>query len=269
VQKLILFESGWTKETYGEDISEEDALKKLKNDFPKIMKHLFQFEKKAKKRYDQGDFWWELRNCAYYDLFEQSKIIFPNLQNSNKFCLDERGVYINAPAVFLPSASKTLLCVLNSTLIWEFLLSICVVRSGGYIEVKPQYFEQIPIPELKNDDVFEKKADRMIELTSDLQTVQENLGTLLLSKFDIPKLSRKLQSWHELTFKQFLKELKKKKVTLSLEEEEEWMDFFGQKKAQAEELKSQIAQTDKEIDSMVYELYGLTEEEIGVVEGGK
>ena len=266
-QKLILFESGWTKETYGEDLSEEQALEKVKNDFPEIMEHLLPFEKKAKKRYDQGEYWWELRNCAYYDLFEEPKIIFPNLQYSNKFGLDERGVYINAPAVFLPTSSKTLLCILNSTLIWEFLLSICVVRSGGYVEVKPQYFEQIPIPEFKNEDEFEKKTDRMIEMTSELQSIQENLRQLLLSKFDIEKLSRKLESWHELTFKQFLKELNKKKVKLSLEEEAEWLDYFNKQKAEAEELKSQIAQTDAEIDGLVYELYGLGEEEVRVVEG--
>jgi hypothetical protein len=32
------------------------------------------------------------------------------------------------------------------------------------------------------------------------------------------------------------------------------------------ELKSQTEQTDREIDRMVYDLYGLTEEEIGIVE---
>ncbi|MCC5941855.1 MAG: hypothetical protein JJU37_09970, partial [Balneolaceae bacterium] len=58
-----------------------------------------------------------------------------------------------------------------------------------------------------------------------------------------------------------------KKVTLSLKEEAEWMEYFNEQKAKADELKSQIAQTDKEIDEMVYELYGLSEEERKVVEG--
>jgi hypothetical protein len=44
------------------------------------------------------------------------------------------------------------------------------------------------------------------------------------------------------------------------------MDYFNDEKAQAEELKTQIKQTDKEIDSMVYELYGLSDEDIEVVE---
>ena len=33
-------------------------------------------------------------------------------------------------------------------------------------------------------------------------------------------------------------------------------------------IKRQIAATDKEIDELVYELYGLTEEEIAIVESG-
>jgi hypothetical protein len=42
---------------------------------------------------------------------------------------------------------------------------------------------------------------------------------------------------------------------------------FTPKAAKALELKRTIDATDREIDRMVYELYGLTEEEIAVVEG--
>jgi len=38
------------------------------------------------------------------------------------------------------------------------------------------------------------------------------------------------------------------------ETETEWMEYFGEQKAKAEELKSQIGQTDKENDEMVYGL---------------
>ena len=211
--------------------------------------------------------WFEIQDTVdYYEKFEELKITWPNLQSESKFCIDQKGYYINAPSVILPVGNKTILCIINSKLIWFFLKSICVVRSGGYIEVKPQYFEQIPIPDFKNEEHFEEKADRIIALTSELQSIQENLRQLLLSKFDIDKLSRKLQSWHDLTLKQFLKELKKKKVSLSLKEEAEWMDYFNEQKAKADKLKSQIDQTDREIDEMVYALYGLSEEEVMVVE---
>ena len=99
---VIVFEKGSTKRKLG-DISEVDALYKMTGLYPDIFKHLINFQLKAKKRYDQGDYWWELRNCAYYSLFEKPKIIFPNLQNNNKFAWDESKTYINAPAVFLPT----------------------------------------------------------------------------------------------------------------------------------------------------------------------
>ena len=280
-QKLILFKSKWTNREYSEELPEEDKLNALIRDFPKIMEHLMPFKERAIKRYDKGDYWWELRNCAYYDLFDKPKIIFPNLQNSNKFCLDTEGTFVNAPAVFLPTNNKTLLCLLNSKIVWEFLKSICVVRSGGYIEVKPQYFEQIPIPLLKNEEQFDNKATEIISYVNELQNIDGKFYKYLSSYFNLQKLSKKLQNWHELEFGDFIKELNKaikanNKLlvkdgleaipTLTKKDEFEWLDLFEENKQKAQELQSQINQTDKEIDQMVYELYGLTEDEIAIVE---
>lgn len=44
------------------------------------------------------------------------------------------------------------------------------------------------------------------------------------------------------------------------------MNLFDNNKKKALEIKAEIDITDKEIDQMVYELYGLTEEEIKIVE---
>ena len=53
---------------------------------------------------------------------------------------------------------------------------------------------------------------------------------------------------------------------MTLDEEAEWMTYFNKKKAEANALQSEIDRIDKEIDRMVYALYGLTEEEIKIVE---
>ena len=45
------------------------------------------------------------------------------------------------------------------------------------------------------------------------------------------------------------------------------MDYFESEKQKAIAIKEIINKTDKEIDNMVYELYGLTDEEIKIVEG--
>jgi len=185
--------------------------------------------------------WFEIQDSVdYYPIFDQPKITWPNLQATNKFCLDNNGYYINAPSVVFPSDSKTLLCILNSKPVWFFLKSVCVIRSGGYLEIKPQYFEQIPIPKLRNEKVFENKADDIIEKVSEYQNISLNFLHLLQSKFEITKPSKKLKNWCELEFNDFLKEIKKSIIKLSLSEEAEWMEYFNEQKAKALELKAEI-----------------------------
>lgn len=52
-----------------------------------------------------------------------------------------------------------------------------------------------------------------------------------------------------------------------MSEEAELMEFFETKKSEIVNLKNTIDATDKEIDEMVFELYGLTDEEKKVVMG--
>ena len=190
-KKMIVFEAKSTKKIFG-NLDESAALTKMQTAYPKIFNHLLPFETAAKKRYDQGEYWWELRNCAYYDLFAKSKIIFPNLQNANKFSFDESGVYINAPAVFLPTDNIFLLAILNSKLVWHFLKSICVVRSGGFIEVKPQYFEQIPIVEITQNaqqpliTLVEKiLAQKKVNPHTDTSNLEKELDVLVYALYDL------------------------------------------------------------------------------------
>jgi hypothetical protein len=70
-----------------------------------------------------------------------------------------------------------------------------------------------------------------------------------------------------LDFKIFLKELLKAKVKPSYSEQAELMNYFNEQKQKALELKVLIDKTDYDIDQMVYKLYDLSEEEIGIVEG--
>jgi hypothetical protein len=83
--------------------------------------------------------------------------------------------------------------------------------------------------------------------------------------FELEKLSKKLQSFYELDFADFVKELKKVKVILSLKDQDEWEEYFESYKTEIVELKTKIDACDKEIDEMVFDLYGLSDEEREVV----
>ncbi len=50
-------------------------------------------------------------------------------------------------------------------------------------------------------------------------------------------------------------------------EQDEWEEYFETYQKELLEIKANIDATDKQIDEMVYELYGLSEDEVAVVEG--
>ena len=70
-----------------------------------------------------------------------------------------------------------------------------------------------------------------------------------------------LQTFDELDFAGFVAELKKQEIRLSLSQQDEWEPYFNDYNTACNTLKEQISETDKEIDTRVFDLYGLTPEE--------
>lgn len=263
---LLLFEKGFTKKAIG-NCTEEDAWLWLNKKYPSICEWLLPFMERGKKRTDKGDYWWEVRACDYYNKFIETKIMYQAFQVKSSFIYDETGLFCNNSMWFIPTNNKNLLAILNSKMGWWLISKYCTQIQNGY-QLIWNYFGLIPIPEkAKLDQFLNEKADQMLSLNKDLQESSSKFQRTLQRKFELDNLPKKLENWYELTFAEFVKELAKKKVKLSLSEESEWEDYFLQEQQKAVAIKNEIDATDKEIDRMVYELYGLTEEEIEIVEG--
>lgn len=239
------------------------------NDYPTIKKHLDQFYDKLEKRYDKGKTPYNLRNCAYQASFEKNKVIWGNLQNSNKFSYDEDKTIISAPCCMLPTENKSLVSILNSKIVWKFLTSICVVRNGGYIEVKPQYFEQIPIPDFENNKELDEITEKMLSLNKELQKLSSKFIGRLKESLGVEKITSTLEEFFNYDFETLVKELSKQKIKLSLKQKDEWEDYFTDYKNEITGINQQIETTDKEINSLVYKLYELTPEEIQTIENAE
>jgi type II restriction/modification system DNA methylase subunit YeeA len=125
---------------------------------------------------------------------------------------------------------------------------------------------RIPIPTDLIQQPFIELADILLFNNKELQELSQKFLRSLERKFSLTELPKKLQDWYLLSYPEFIKELEKKKIKLSLSEEAEWEMYFTSEAQKAIELKSQIEKTDKEIDQMVYALYELTEDEIKIVE---
>jgi hypothetical protein len=262
---LILFPKGWTHKQSG-ITDENEAWAWLKINYKSIFEWLEPFMEKGKKRYDKGEFWWELRTCDYYDAFEKPKVMLPDISTRGNFCFDTNHNYCANTAYIIPYPDFDLLGVLNSKLITFYYANISSEIRGGYLRFIYQYLVQLPIIDNRCEE-FKKTITLMIDLHYQLNTKQQTFLNRLQDNLDLDKPSKKLEAFYEHDFKTFLKELKKKKITLSLTAQDEWEAYFNDYKTELMTLQTQIDTTDKEIDKMVYELYGLTEEEIAVVEG--
>ena len=166
---------------------------------------------------------------------------------------------------------KYLLCLLNSKLIYYYFINTSSDNKIIFPKVKRSQILELPFIKNKNQQPFIEKADSMMSLNKELQEVSSKFSKYFSGQFKIEKLSGKLEKWYGLSFEEFIKEINKaikiqKGTPLTKKDEFDWIDLFEENKAKANKLQNEIAVTDKAIDAMVYELYGLSEEEIKIVE---
>lgn len=256
---------------------EEDV---MRTKFPLAYSYLLQFKDElvAKKiRYKtNATYWFSLHRSRELSLFKQEKIVTPETSMGGNMTIDKHGYLHNTQVYCLTRSAQHafsteyLMAIMNSNLFWYFLKATGAVLRGGYFRFKTKCLEPFPIAQPSNKSIESDISGivlRQIEETAALSVILDNLRSYLRSKYNLPTLSRALENWPGLEFKGFLAELKKAKVQLSLAEEAEWLTYFTAEKAKAQALQAQIAKTDKEIDALVYQLYGLTEEEVKEVEG--
>ena len=165
---------------------------------------------------------------------------------------------------------KYIFVVLNSSLIKSYWLSKYSDNKDLFPKIKGYQIKQLPIPIISSEaqQPFIDKADLMLSLHKELQEATQKFQRAIQRKFEIEDLSTKLQNWYTITYKDFIVELGKKKIKLTLAQEAEWEEYFLQEQTKAMAIKNQIDTTDKEIDQMVYNLYELTPEEIEIIEKG-
>ena len=250
------------------------------NEFPNIISHLSEYKNKITcTEVKQGKHpFYALHRARKEEIFlKKEKIIGVITGDKIITSVDESQLY-PTDGLYLMSinkqhgSNKALVCILNSKLITYLYRLISSENNRAMAQIKPVLVSELPIviPDNNIRDKFEYLHDIMSNGSKEIYRILFIFINYVIHSLEID-LTKKLKNWHELTGSEFLKELNKaiKKTgneKLSKSDEMEWMEVFENKKAEAKALKSEIDKTDKKIDQMVYKLYGLTEEEIKIIE---
>jgi hypothetical protein len=143
---LITIPSSANKEwPWSKEKSEAKVCQVFAKTYPAIHHHLLQYEDKLRKRDDQGQFWWELRSCAYYEEFEQPKIVYPNITKTNIFSFDTTGILTNQKCFIIPTDDLYLLALLNSKLTMQWFRSTLPLLRGGFFEPSSVFMKNYPV----------------------------------------------------------------------------------------------------------------------------
>jgi type I restriction-modification system DNA methylase subunit len=139
--------------------------------------------------------------------------------------------------------------------------------AGGYLAINAGNMEQFPLVFTEAQLPLITHAQTMLDLTKQFNELSNKFTKLLGADLSVAKITKKLEKWYNLQADEFFAEVGKQNKNLSLSSKSQWLEHFEVEKQRALALQSQITKTDAEIDKMVYALYGLSEEEIGVIEG--
>lgn len=157
-------------------LSEQDAWDKLSNLYPNTTKHLLPFKEKAEKRFDQGEYWWELRPCDYYKEFDKPKIIYPNICKRPEFTYDIEGSYTNQKCFIIPTNDKYLLGILNSSLTFFLFRNILPKLRGDFYEPSYLYLKVFPVA--VPDEVTKKAITILVDQILEQKQLSINTSNL-------------------------------------------------------------------------------------------
>ncbi|MEX0955983.1 MAG: DNA methyltransferase [Rhizobiaceae bacterium] len=241
--------------------------------YPAIRDWLLPFRDRLEARATKQE-WWELQQAqlAYQPKFAQQKIVYPIISQGRKFAFESGGHFINDKC-FMIIADHFLNGLLNSTLAWFWIFGEGTALRGGIwrIELREQLISRLPIP-----DVASSAKKQLLAIS---HNASDNAGKIamarnafhhrLLTDLAAPdtKLSRKLESFHELDFNEFRAEVKRAlKTEIPVKERAGWEALHAEASAEVKRLTAGIEEAEREIDRLVYEAFELSPEEIELLE---
>ena len=118
------------------------------NDYPAVKAHLDKYWAQLSNREDQGDTPYNLRNCAYLDLFFKPKICWKAVGRNLAFSIVDSGIFLTAPACFISAGkyNNIILSYLCSKVGTYFIYKNSDTTGAGDIMLNIQSLVKFPVP---------------------------------------------------------------------------------------------------------------------------
>lgn len=214
---LILFPKGFTIKTMQKIRREEGVIKEppprygweeyddawnfIISNYPAIAKHLIKYKDKAEKRLDKGDYWWELRACAYMEEFEKEKIIYIEIQTDHReagyefpcFTFGEKSTFVlNTAYILTGKYFKYILAILNSSFGRLLVKNYVSQLQKRQFRMLAQYVQNFPIPKITENEQkpFIKLLDKILSVKkadsgADTREWEDRIDLMVYKLYDL------------------------------------------------------------------------------------
>ncbi len=192
-----------------------------------------------------GNRWYAYIYPKNFDVISLPKIFTPDIAARSSFSLDEIGeCYFTGGAaggygiLVAPEFSREyILGLLNSRLLEWYLHQVATTMRGGWYSYESRFIHGLPIYPINFSNPTDKaRHDKMVSLVERMLELHKQTPSALPAAGTSPRGGR---------------------------------TGGGRTPQEQEMVKREIESTDREIDQLVYELYGLSEDEIKIVEENK
>lgn len=238
-------------------------------EYPALRDYLVPYRARLESRATRQE-WWELQQAqaAYEPAFLRPKVIYPHFNDRPNFSFDTDGCYSNDKSYVIPSDSPALAGFLNSKLAWFQLCGLAPAVRGGFREARVQFVGALRVP--PRDDIEAALREPSAAAGQAARERASLIHSVLhrLSDIDtrVPQVAA-MQNWPSMTFVDLQAALMKHfKAPVPVAERDEWEQWFGGKRAEAEALRLRIAAAEAEINEKVYRMFDLTKTEIDAIE---
>jgi hypothetical protein len=273
-ERFLITEEGLEYILYFEEVDNFEDLPSS------IQEHLLKNKEVLENRAtvkNEGRVWWRYSRPMHKELYNLPKIFCSRRAFENTFAFDKGFEYLcfsNMTVIFQTNPDiriEYILALLNSKVLNFRYKSIGKQTGNKSFEYFPNGVGKLPIPmiSLREQEPFIQKSQELMTLKQSLYKAKNDFISLLEN--NIPEQNKayslkKIPIWYELSTKEFLKELEKQNIQIPLKKQKDLFEFFETEKNNAQNLVEEINLLEKSLNSMIYQLFQLSEVEILQIE---
>lgn len=237
--------------------------------YPSLYRHFKALEPKLRKRQDRGRFWWELRACAYYSLFEAQYIAYQDIAWGAEFSIERCNSMLNNTVYMIPSSNSLVPITLNSPTAWWFSWRTAQHGKDEALRFFTDFVEIFPIPEFAESRISstEEHAESLLRTVESLSRLRGELTNWLGIELGISWKGAVFDDPSRLSLDDFVAAIRKARGRRPLSAagvtaiHETYRELVEPGRA----LLAEAAQLERQISDLVNEAYGLTPEEVALM----